>query len=493
MQISRRAVLGTAAATVATSALTSCSKPNQINQSLQTLSDRIQDIEEKRFSSGISRSFNLTASLIETVVAGTLVRTSSFSDQIVGSEIRAGWGDQLSVVTNNQLDKPTSVHFHGLALRNDADGVPMLTQDDVLPGSQFTQSFKAPHPGTYWYHSHTGLQQEEGMMGPLVIDDPNEPLNYDDELVLFIDDWTVGLGKSPEENLKWLRENSTGGHGGMGMMNSSSGEYGLGPSDLEYAAFLINGKSIRNPEQKTYKPGSKVRLRIINGGSDTAFAVYFENHDLEVVASDGFPVKSKSGNAVLLGMGERYDALVTIKEGGGNIVAIPVGKSGEPAIMIISTSAKNPEFKGAVLPKTIMQVADFEAAESLGIDGVPTYRFDLNLQGSMSGYNWAINGANDYFSKALKVTEGDFFTLRLINNTMMFHQMHLHGHTFQVTASNGSYVKNGARKDTLIVKPMEIAEVLVHADNPGLWALHCHNSYHMEAGMMTSLQYEVAN
>jgi FtsP/CotA-like multicopper oxidase with cupredoxin domain len=492
VSVSRRTLFGASAVAISTGVLVSCAQSNQSSELSVKLQDSIRQVEDNRFSSGIARQFNLTAKPIESSALGINVNTVSFGEQIVGPTIRAGFGDQLSVVTDNQMDRPTSVHFHGLALRNDADGVPMLTQDEIAPGTQFTQSFKAPHPGTYWYHSHTGLQQDEGMMGPLVIDDPNEPLSYDEEWVLFLDDWSVGMGNSPEQNLQWLQENSTGGHGGMGMMsNSSSGAYGMGTSDLEYAAFLINGKQYPQPEQKTFKAGTRVRLRVINGASDTAFAFYLENHQLEIVASDGFPVEPKIGGAVLLGMGERYDALVTIKDGGGNAVAVPIGKSGVPAIASIGTRAGYPEFKQGGLPKNVMQASDFQAAQGYGIEGVSQYRFDLSLQGSMSGYKWAINGASDYFSKSLKVKQGDFLTLRFVNNSMMFHPMHLHGHTFQVTASNGSYVKNGPRKDTLIVKPMEIAEVLVHADNPGLWALHCHNTYHMEAGMMTSMHYEL--
>ncbi|MEK9907550.1 MAG: multicopper oxidase family protein [Aquiluna sp.] len=491
MSISRRALFGASAAAITSGVLASCAQSNQSNGLAVNLQDSIRKVEDNRFSSGIARQFELTAKPIESSTLGTTFETVSFGEQIVGPEIRAGFGDQLSVLTANRMEKPTSVHFHGLALRNDADGVPMLTQEDIAPGTQFTQSFKAPHPGTYWYHSHTGLQQDEGMMGPLVIDDPKERLSYDEEWVLLLDDWSVGLGNSPEENLKWLQQNSTGGHGGMGMMNNSStGTFGLGPSDLQYEAFLINGQGHNQPEKKSYKPGTKVRLRVINGASDTAFAFYVEHHQLEIVASDGFPVEPMSGSAVLLGMGERYDALVTIKEGGGNVVAVPIGKSGVPAIANIGTGAGHQEFKQGSFPKNILQASDFRAAEGYAIDGAAQYSFDLSLQGSMSGYKWAINGASDYFSKALKVKQGDFLSLRFVNNSMMFHPMHLHGHTFQVTASNGSYLKNGPRKDTLIVKPMEIAEVLVHADNPGLWALHCHNSYHMEAGMMTSMQYE---
>lgn len=492
MKVSRRALLGASTAGLATAALASCTKsdPNPLQSS--KLQDAIDLVEGNRFSSGISRRYDLVANTPTISALGASITTSVFGDQIVGPEIRAGFGDQVSVITDNRLTKPTSVHFHGLALRNNADGVPMLTQDDIPAGNQFEQSFKAPHPGTYWYHSHTGLQQDEGMMGPLVIEDPNEPLSYDEEWVVFIDDWSVGLGNTPEENLNWLKENSTGGHGGMGMMaGRSSGAYGLGASDLQYPHYLINGRLPTDPEIKIFRPGTKVRMRIINGGSDTAFAVYLENHELEIVASDGFPVAPRAGSSVLLGMGERYDALVTIGESGGNLVAVPVGKAGVSAVATIGTGISTPEFKGTILPSRPIEASQLQAAPGYALEAEPTYKFDLSLQGSMSGYNWTINGASDYFSKALSVKQGDLFILRFTNNSMMFHPMHLHGHTFQVVASNGSYITNGPRKDTLIVKPMEIAEVLVQADNPGLWALHCHNTYHMEAGMMTSLQYEV--
>ena len=107
---------------------------------------------------------------------------------------------------------------------------------------------------------------------------------------------------------------------------------------------------------------------------------------------------------------------------------------------------------------------------------------DLVLGGSMGGYQWTLNGKRFPDTAPLEVRQGQRVRLRFQNRTMMFHPMHVHGHTFALTAG-------GARKDTVIVRPMQQVEVDFQADNPGQWATHCHNIYHAESGMMTTISY----
>ncbi len=115
-------------------------------------------------------------------------------------------------------------------------------------------------------------------------------------------------------------------------------------------------------------------------------------------------------------------------------------------------------------------------------DRTPDRRHDLVLAGGMATYRWTINGRTFPDADPLPVTQGERVRLRFVNRSMMFHPMHVHGHTFALAVG-------GARKDTVVVRPMEALEVDLEADNPGQWATHCHNIYHAESGMMTMLSY----
>jgi FtsP/CotA-like multicopper oxidase with cupredoxin domain len=134
-------------------------------------------------------------------LGGRTVPTWAYGDALPGPLIRATAGDLLRVEVSNLLDTSTSVHWHGLALRNDMDGVPGITQDPIAAGASFTYEFTAPDPGTYFYHPHSGMQLDRGLYGPLIIDDPAEPGDYDSEWILVLDDWVDGTGRTPDQIL----------------------------------------------------------------------------------------------------------------------------------------------------------------------------------------------------------------------------------------------------------------------------------------------------
>ena len=142
------------------------------------------------------------------------------------------------------------------------DGVPQVTSDPVAPGGTFAFEFVVPDPGTYWFHPHTGLQTDRGLYAPFIIDDPTEPGDYDLEWVVMLDDWTDGVGRSPEDIYAGLRR-SGGAMMGMGGMG------GHAAGDVDYPLYLVNGRAPSDPDVLAAKPGQRVRLRIINAGSDT--------------------------------------------------------------------------------------------------------------------------------------------------------------------------------------------------------------------------------
>ena len=209
--------------------------------------------------------------------------TWAYGDAVPGTPIRATAGDLVRVGFRNDLPAETSVHWHGLAIGNDMDGVPHVTSDPVAPGGTFAFEFVVPDPGTYWFHPHTGLQTDRGLYAPFIVDDPAEPGGYDAEWVVMLDDWTDGVGPSPEDIYAGLRR-SGGAMMGMGGMG------GHAAGDVDYPLYLINGRAPTDPDVLAAKPGQRVRLRIINAGSDTIFDVALGGHDLTVTHSDGYPV-----------------------------------------------------------------------------------------------------------------------------------------------------------------------------------------------------------
>jgi len=429
-------------------------------------------------------------------LGGPVVNTWAYGDSVPGPLLRARAGDLLRVQVDNQLPATTSVHWHGIALRNDMDGVPGMTQAPIGAGKPFTYEFTVPDPGTYFYHPHSGLQIDRGLYGALLVDEVADPGGYDVEWTVVLDDWVDGTGRTPEQVLKGLTSTSSGSAGsgnGMGGMDMGSGMGEAmsspllgGAGDIAYPHYLANGRVPASPVTLTAKPGQRARLRLVNAGSDTAFRVALGGHRLTITHSDGFPVTPVTTDALLIGMGERYDVLVTVGDGVFPLVALAEGKQGNALALVRSAagipptaSARPAELAGKVILSTDLMAV---AAVRLPVKDVDRSH-DLLLSGSMAPYRWTINGKTFPDAEPLPVEAGQRVRLRFQNMSMMFHPMHVHGHTFGL-------VRGGARKDTVIVRPMQTVEVDLDANNPGQWATHCHNIYHAETGMMTTLSYQ---
>lgn len=431
--------------------------------------------------------FSLRAMPTTLDLGGTTVATWAYGDQLPGPLLRATAGDILEVAVTNDLPQETTVHWHGLALRNDMDGVPGMTQDPIPAGAATTYRFALAHPGTYWFHPHVGVQLDRGLYAPLVIDDPRDAGAYDEEHIVVLDDWLDGTGRTPDDVLADLRANGMGmdmGDGGPPASDILGGDVG----DVEYPLYLINGRIPTAPATVRSRPGRRLRLRFINAGSDTAFRVALGGHRMRVTHTDGFPVRPVEGDALLIGMGERVDAVVTLQDGVFPLVALAEGKD-SLARELIRTGAGSAPSVGtlpAELDGQLLTLHDLTAADEVFVpERGPDRTLDLVLGGGMDAYAWTINGRTFGEREPLQIRAGEDIRLRFRNRTMMFHPMHVHGHTLQVRDENGA----GARKDTLIVLPMETVTVDLVADNPGQWLVHCHNLYHQEAGMATQLSY----
>ncbi len=324
--------------------------------------------------------------------------------------------------------------------------------------------------------------------------------------MVVLDDWIDGVGASPEQTLEDLRAGrgahaGHGGHGGgaSGMAGMSGGDFlgGQHAGDVTYPLYLMNGRRPSAAPELEARPGERVRLRIVNAASDTPFRVAVGGHRMTVTHTDGFPVDPVAVDAIVVGMAERYDVLVTVGESGAiPLVAVAEAKGNE-ALGVIRSGPGDPPRPGvrpAELTRRVLQLSQLTAAPEVRLPlGRPDRLHEIALGGGENGYVWTINGETQQGHQhehhagraALPVQEGERVRLAFTNSTVMFHPMHLHGHTFQLVGAG----RPGARKDTVIVRPDETVIVDFVADNPGQWMLHCHNLYHQVAGMMTTVSY----
>ena len=519
-------------------AVAACSQNPQPASSEAKMEAAIKAAEAARPHSGRTVTATLTSQQTDVDLGGVTARTLAFGSTIPGPLIRANIGDELAITVQNRLSEPTSVHWHGIALRNDMDGVEPATPN-IPAGQDFTYRFSVPNAGTYWAHPHVGLEEDMGLYLPVIVDDPTEPGNYDAEWIVVMDDWTDGVGKSPQQLYDALTSPNkptmqnmpppasatptttpttptttttttatkgttttgttrTSGTSGTTSTSAAAGAPGeVGTSDLlggdagdiAYPYYLINGRIPAAATTLNAKPGQRIRIRFINTGSDTAFRVALSGHSMTVTHTDGFPVVPTQVDALLIGMAERYDVIVTAADGVFPLVAAAEGKNAVARALLVtgSGSQPDPQFRPAELTKRVGTIDMFTATTSVNLGAAePNLNLPVVLGGDMAKYVWTINGEPYSKTNPLHVRQGQRPIITFDNQTMMYHPIHLHGHTFQLIKPDGT---PGARKDTVVVLPKQKIDAALVADNPGLWMLHCHNTYHAYAGMQTRLDY----
>ena len=519
-------------------AVAACSQNPQPASSEAKMEAAIKAAEAARPHSGRTVTATLTSQQTDVDLGGVTARTLAFGSTIPGPLIRANIGDELAITVQNRLSEPTSVHWHGIALRNDMDGVEPATPN-IHAGQDFTYRFSVPNAGTYWAHPHLGVEEDMGLYLPVIVDDPTEPGNYDAEWIVVMDDWTDGVGKSPQQLYDALTSSNkptmqnmpppasamptttpttptttktpkatkgttttgttrTSGTSGTTSTSAAAGAPGeVGTSDLlggdagdiAYPYYLINGRIPAAATTLNAKPGQRIRIRFINAGSDTAFRVALSGHSMTVTHTDGFPVVTTEVDALLIGMAERYDVIVTAADGVFPLVAAAEGKNAVARALLVtgSGSQPDPQFRPDELTKRVGTIDMFTATTSVNLGAAePNLNLPVVLGGDMAKYVWTINGEPYSKTNPLHVRQGQRPIITFDNQTMMYHPIHLHGHTFQLIKPDGS---PGARKDTVVVLPKQKIDAALVADNPGLWMLHCHNTYHAYAGMQTRLDY----
>ncbi|WP_298093037.1 copper resistance system multicopper oxidase, partial [uncultured Sphingomonas sp.] len=486
-------------------------------------------------------------------------------------------GQTARLTVDNRLNEETSLHWHGLLVPFQMDGVPGISFPGIPARTRFTYEFPVIQAGTYWYHSHSGLQEQMGLYGPIVIDPEGaDPVAFDREHVVVLSDHSAmhphaiftklkaqgGYFNYQKQTLAGLiagRDQSAGERWMWGGMR-------MDPSDVSDVTgstytYLVNGHGPADNWTALFSPGERVRLRIVNASAMTIFNVRIPGLKLTIVQADGQDVRPVAVDEFQIAVAETYDVIVepdvdaaytlvaeawdrsgmaraTLAPRLGMAAAVPVLRRRPLATMkdmgmgphhgsaaacapehaaMGHCSADAPAMSHAMrdfsnapeLPRTptVQTVAPMpmdrtgEPPQGLADVGhrvlvyrdlvalarnpdvrVPSRALRIHLTGNMERYMWAFDGVKLNEVKApIPFRHGERVRVTLVNDTMMAHPIHLHGHFFELVTGHGDHAP---RKHTVNVAPGGTVTFDLTADAVGDWAFHCHLLYHMHAGMM---------
>ena len=463
---------------------------------------------------------------------------------IPAPELRFTEGDTAEIHVHNLMHMETSIHWHGLILPNSQDGVPYLTTQPIKGNSEFVYRFPIVQNGTYWYHSHSMLQEQSGMYGAFIIDKKNKPSGEKD-LTVLLSDWTNEKPERIERSLHnatdWyaIKKGATQDYWqalkekklSVKLNNEWKRMLAMDVSDVYYDMFTVNGKKESHAPQ--FKAGDKVRLRIINGSSSTYFWLRYAGGKITVVSTDGKDVEPVEVDRLMVGVSETYDVLVTIPEKGSYQFMATSEDRTKSSSMWLGSGDKHPirelpklkyfegmkmmngmmrmdgtmndmgmnmslqqmDMNAVMYPEivdsnqsiTTLNYAMLKSPEVTSLPAGPVREIKFELTGNMNRYIWTINNKTVSETDKILIKKGENIRIIINNNSMMRHPMHLHGHFFRVLNGKGDY---SPLKTVLDVMPMETDTIEFHAsENRGDWYFHCHILYHMMAGMGRIFSY----
>jgi FtsP/CotA-like multicopper oxidase with cupredoxin domain len=418
--------------------------------------------------------------------------------------IRTQVGERFRVRVENRIDEPSLIHWHGLTPPWQQDGVPGVSGPPIPAGGSADYDFPLRFGGTFWMHSHQGFQEQLLMAAPLIIRDQRDRADQQ-EVILMLADFSF---TPPEQIFAELKKGGTMPSMGTsppapaaadmkGTTMAPGMTMGAAKPDLNdvtYDAFLANDRTLGDPDVVKVEPGGRVLLRVINSSSMSAFHVDLGALNGELIAVDGFRVAPVVARRFPIAVAQRLDIRLSLPRAAAAhpVLALLEGENKQTGIILRAGSApvaRIPDTASIASPALTLDLEQrLRAVKPLKprkADRVHT----LNLTGAMAGYAWSLN--NVPWTKEtppLAIAKGERVELVFVNQTPMPHPMHLHGHEFQVVEIDGKRFP-GAVRDTVLVPPRRRVVVAFDANNPGLWALHCHLLYHLEAGMFTTLRY----
>lgn len=417
---------------------------------------------------------NITAKFATVEVApGKRVNAWTYNGGLPGPSIRANVGDRLIVNFKNELDQPTTIHWHGVRVPIEMDGVPGISQPDVQPGESSVYDFVLRDASLYWYHPHvaSAAQVGFGLYGALLVEDPAEAITVDDELTIVLSD--VGFDKSGK-----LESAESGGPAGMVF-----GREGL--------YLLVNGKVM--PTLRV-RAGALQRWRIVNTAKSRFFFLDLDGQSFTKIGSDGgLQEASVTSDGMLVTTGERVDVLVT-----------PTGAPGSSLVvkaMLYNRGYGSVEYRAvedlftieftdeAALPTRTLPTVT-RAITPPNSEGATPINMVLTLpaQDAKGQSEFHINGVPYWKAKPYRARIGETQLWSITNDSSWDHPMHLHGFFFMPVDEKLQPIRPMQWKDTINVPMKTTARFLVTFDErPGQWMFHCHILDHAEGGLMGTI------
>ena len=400
--------------------------------------------------------------------------------------IRIKKGEVLKATLINNLDEMTTIHWHGVRVPNNMDGVPVLTQPAVPPKGQFTYEFECIDAGSFYFHTHMGSKRQmgRGMIGLLIIEDETHD-QYDNDIAWGYHDQHLGSDGQPISDDMSLMHNRQGAMLG--------GVYGNFPT--------VNGVHIDQNIQEVVA-GSIVRLRLLNVDNSRILklALYQGSDvykDAKIIAIDGNAISEPMAlDRYRMGPANRLDIAIRMPtQVGAEISLANVFLRDPVSIGILKTVAGSPKKQSVIFPPmpkiNPIPVPNLKEAEIL------PFVFHNMAVKSTNGESDPIWGINEkawssegsaYPEPIAKLKVGKSYIFRLKNISKFSHPIHMHGHTWWVVRSNKKNTITGYHTDTVLIRPRETIDVAFVADNIGAWMYHCHIIDHMVTGMMSWVQ-----
>ncbi|MDP3801907.1 copper resistance system multicopper oxidase [Brevundimonas sp.] len=525
-------------------------------------------------------NIDLTVGHTPFAVNGRTAMATTINGVLPAPVLRLREGQNARLAVTNQLDEDTSIHWHGILLPFQMDGVPGVSFPGIRPRETFVYEFPVRQSGTFWYHSHSGLQEALGHYGPIVIDPAGaDPVGYDREHVLVLSDWSFMHPHEIFEKLKkspgyFNRQRTTLAgllDGGDRMSLEERRMWGgmrMDPRDIldvngSTYTYLINGHGPRENWTGLFRPGERVRLRIINASAMSIFNVRIPGLPMTVVQADGENVRPVEIDEFQISVAETYDVIVTPTEDRAyTIVTEAIDRSGMGRATLaprLGMTAEVPPLRevpnltmrdmgmggmggmdhgamagmdhGAAVPSPGGSMAGMnmrdpenappDMAVGVGVDMIamdpanrlgerpiglanvdhrvlvytdlvslqpnkdqrpPSRTMEIHLTGNMERFMWGFDGRKfSELVEPIRFERNERVRVTLVNDSMMAHPIHLHGHFFELVT--GGPAGHQPLKHTVNVPPGGKVSFDLTADNPGDWAFHCHLLLHMHAGM----------
>lgn len=404
------------------------------------------------------------------LVPGFNTQAWGYGGQAPGVVLRCTQGQRLRVRFINQLPVETTIHWHGIRLPLEMDGVPYVSQLPVKPGEYFDYDFICPDAGTYWYHPHTSSSEQlgRGLVGPLIVDEA-KPSGFIHERILCLKTWAVNQ-QGAFTDFSVPREAARGGT--LGRLTTVNGQH---DAQIDLPA------------------GQIVRLRLLNVDSTQTYRLNLPGAEARIYAVDGQPIRPRPlGKEYWLGPGMRLDLALNVPAA-GQTVSLRNGPLRLANLRAQVGSEQSGDWPAA-LPANPVAEPDLRRCERLKFNFEWAAKASIGVEQGGSYTLWQINGkAWDIQDKTcasrpiaqLKLGEHYLFELR--NMTQYQHPIHLHGMLFKVIRSDRKTIEPYFT-DTYLLGKNETAQIALVADNPGTWMFHCHVIDHMETGLMAAIE-----